>query len=280
MVEEVVAGDMGEVTTDDVEMIAGNVDEVTTEDVEELRWHVMVRNRAMQTLLAFLEGFIECDEEDVGVKYVWSHPISARTSSLLSLFVLGSVLDNSFIRFFVFSSFLFPCFQLLLRSYCALIPSISANETPAVTQYVHSSSLLLSLSIEAIFGCLWCLNCYDESHLRDAVLGFSDSTSLVVVAEDKNRVLRFLAENPTLERVLSFEEEEMLYSIVYSVVEGLPIDDAVRPILARFQNMKVWTLMDDSMEDLLCDPVVMRAIHCLDDNDATELVWMYGNHES
>ena len=37
MVEEVVAGDMGEVTTDDVEMIAGNVDEVTTEDVEELR---------------------------------------------------------------------------------------------------------------------------------------------------------------------------------------------------------------------------------------------------
>ena len=144
MVEEVVAGDMGEVTTDDVEMIAGNVDEVTTEDVEELCWHVMVRNRAMQTLLAFLEGFIECDEEDVGVKYVWSHPISARTSSLLSLFVLGSVLDNSFIRFFVFSSFLFPCLQLLLLSYCALIPSISANETPAVTQYVHSSSLLLS----------------------------------------------------------------------------------------------------------------------------------------
>lgn len=127
---------------------------------------------------------------------------------------------------------------------------------------------------------MWCLNCYDESHLRDAVLGFSDSTSLVVVAEDKNRVLRFLAENPNLERVLSFEEEEMLYSFVFSVVEGLPIDDAVRPILARFQNMKVWTLMDDSMEDLLCDPVVMRAIHCLDDNDATELVWMYGNHES
>ena len=110
-------------------------------------------------------------------------------------------------------------------------------------------------------------------------MGFSDSMSLVVVAEDKNRVLRFLAENPNLERVLSFEEEEMLYSFVFSVVEGLPIDDAVRPILARFQNMKVWTLMDDSMEDLLCDPVVMRAIHCLDDNDA-ELVWMYGNHES
>ena len=137
MVEEVVAGDMGEVIT-------GDEDEVTTEDVEELCWHVMVRNRAMHTLLAFLEGFIECDEEDVGVKYVWSHPISARTSSLLSLFVLGSVLDNSFIRFFVFSSFLFPCFQLLLRNYCALIPSISVNETPAVTQYVHRSSLLLS----------------------------------------------------------------------------------------------------------------------------------------
>ena len=126
------------------EVTADDMDKVTAGDVEESRWRVVLKHRTMQTLLAFLEGFIECDSEDVGVKYMWSHTVIARTSSLLSLFVLGSVLDNSFIRFFVFSSFLFPCFRLLLQNYCALIPSISVNETPAVTQCVHGSSLLLS----------------------------------------------------------------------------------------------------------------------------------------
>ena len=92
-------------------------------------------------------------------------------------------------------------------------------------------------------------------------------------------MLQFLAENPTLESILPFEEEEMLYSFVYSVVEGLPIDDAVRPILAHFQDINVWTLMDDRMEDLICDPVVIGAIQCLDYQNAMELAGLYENHE-